>query len=83
MSRAIEFNRRIGRTPKENGIQCVGCHECPDIWELADGDFAVIGENITASARASLPSDAGCSPSECIVRVPRAVLIHAKQDIPD
>jgi hypothetical protein len=83
MQSTIEFRRRIGRTPQENGVQCVGCNECPDVWELADGDFAVIGENITEAARPGLPTDAGCSSSECIVRVPRAVFVHAKRDIPD
>lgn len=83
MNAPIEFRRRIGRTPQQNGVQCGGCYECPDVWELADGDFAVIGEDITAAARATLPAVAGCGPNERIIRLPRVVLVNAKRDIPD
>lgn len=77
------FLRRIGPTPKENGVQCVGCNNCPDMWELADGDFAIIGEDITADASAKLPPEAGCGPAERIIRLPRQVLLNAKRHIPD
>jgi hypothetical protein len=83
MNAPIQFHRRVGRTPLENGVQCGGCYECPDLWELADGDFAVIGEDITHDARAMLPGTAGCGPSERIIRLPRNVLVNAKRDIPD
>jgi len=79
----IEFRRRIGLTPQENGVQCGGCCDCPDLWELANGDFAVIGEDITDAARTALPAIAGCGPAERIVRLPRQVLVNAKRDIPD
>jgi hypothetical protein len=61
------------------------CHHiiaCPDIFELTDGDFAVIGQDITAEA-GKLPADAGCATHERIVRIPRQLLINAKRDIPD
>jgi hypothetical protein len=48
---------------------------------MADGDFAVIGEDITALA-GQLPPGAGCAPNERMVRVPRALLIQAKPAIP-
>jgi hypothetical protein len=83
MNTLIEFRRRIGPTPHENGVQCGGCCDCPDLWELADGDFAVIGEDITDAARGSLPAIAGCGPAERIIRLPRRVLMNAKRDIPD
>src|SRR2546425_12730128 len=66
MNAPVEFRRRIGPTPLENGVQCAGCYECPDLWELANGDFAVIGEDITDAARAALPANAGCGSSERI-----------------
>jgi hypothetical protein len=53
------------------------------LWELANGDFAVIGEDITDAAQATLPAVAGCGPSERIIRLPRRVLVNAKRDIPD
>lgn len=55
----------------------------PDIWELADGSFAVIGVDITATAAGQLPATASCGPDERIVRLPRGVLMGAKHDIPE
>ena len=43
----MNFIKRIGPDPHENGAQTVGCRGCPDIWELEGGDFAVIGIDIT------------------------------------
>jgi hypothetical protein len=83
MNTPIEFRRRIGPDLPANDEQCSGCDNCPDIWELANGDFAVIGIDITVSARAKLPLTAGCGPDERIVRLPRKLLINAKRDIPD
>jgi hypothetical protein len=60
----------------------VAVRGCPDIWELASGDFAIIGADIT-SVSASLPSSANCGPDERIVRIPRKTLVLAKRDIPD
>ena len=53
------------------------------MFELADGDFAVIGADITELAASQLPSDAGCGPGERIIRLPRKLLVNAKRDIPD
>ena len=76
------FAKRIGPDPHANGVQSVGCRGCPDIWELDDGDFAIIGLDMTACAD-RLPPTAGCGPDERMVRVPRNVLVTAKRDIPD
>ena len=59
-----------------------GCSGCPDIFELAGGDFAVIGADITEAA-GGLPPSAGCGPDKRIVRIPRQTLVLAKSDIPD
>jgi hypothetical protein len=77
------FLRRIGPDPQTNGLQCSGCRSCPDIWELDNGDFAIIGADITAAAVANLPPSAGCSSDERIIRLPRKLLVNAKQHIPD
>jgi len=74
------FLRRIGSGLQGYCQQTVGC---PDIWELADGDFAVIGTDITDTAAPKLPPTAGCGPGERIVRLPRNLLVNAKQHIPD
>lgn len=80
MNSPIEFRRRIGASPRA-GL-CYKTAACPDIFELADGDFAIIGSDITNEA-GKLPADAGCAPHERIIRIPRNLLVNAKRDIPD
>jgi hypothetical protein len=75
----MTFVKRIGPGPHQYCANTVGC---PDIWELDDGDFAVIGVDITAAAE-MLPPTAGCGPDERIVRIPRKTLVFAKSDIPN
>jgi hypothetical protein len=82
MNAVIEFRRRLGPSPQSNA-HCVGCNECPDIWELESGDFAVIGMDITTDAKATLPASAGCGPDERVILLPRELLVNAKRDIPD
>ena len=77
------FIKRIGPDPHANGAKSAACRGCPDIWELDNGDFAVIGIDITAAAVPKLPPSAGCGPDERIVRLPRNLLVNAKGDIPD
>ena len=79
----MTFIKRIGPDPHENGARTIACRGCPDIWELENGDFAVIGIDITAAAVPKLPPTAGCGPDERIVRLPRNLLVNAKRDIPD
>lgn len=79
----MTFIKRIGPGPQADKALCVGCWGCPDIWELDNGDFAVIGVDITDDARPKLPPTAGCAPDERIVRLPRNLLVNAKGDIPD
>ena len=76
------FLRRLGPDPHANGAKTVALNGCPDIFELENGDFAIIGLDITALA-AQLPPSAGCSPDERMVRIPRKTLVLAKRDIPD
>lgn len=77
------FKRRLGPDPHANGAMTASLHGCPDILELATGDFAVIGVDITAEARSQLEFGASCGPDERIVRIPRRTLVLAKIDIPD
>ena len=76
----MNFLRRIG---SESHASCYQTAGCPDIWELDNGDFAVIGMDITDAAAPKLPPTAGCGPNERIVRLPRNLLVNAKRDIPD
>jgi hypothetical protein len=76
----MDFIKRLGSDSYQSCHQTVGC---PDIWELDNGDFAVIGTDITDAAASKLPPTAGCGPGERIVRLPRNLLVNAKRDIPD
>lgn len=76
--------RRLGSTPQERGSLSNG--HCPDIFELGDGRFAVIGTVVSSSEdleEYGLPPDASMASYERMVVVPREVLLHAKRDIPD
>ena len=75
------FIRRLGPDPHANGAQTKFLCGCPDIFEMTDGDFAIIGQNITEAAQPHLPATASCGPDECIVKIPRGTLMRAKQDI--
>ncbi len=79
----MKFSHRLGPNPHLNGATSPACDGCPDVWELEDGDFAIIGITITDEAKPLLPDSAGCGPDESIIRVPRKTLVHAKRDIPD
>jgi hypothetical protein len=77
------FLRRIGPDPHANGGKTAACNGCPDIWELENGDFAVIGSDITGLSVNKLPPTASCGPDERIIRIPRKTLLLAKPHIMD
>jgi hypothetical protein len=70
--------RRLGTAPAERR-GCSGSGDCPDVFELESGDFAIIGQDATGGI--ALPADAGCSAEERVVVVPRAVLLAAFADL--
>jgi hypothetical protein len=55
---------------------------CPDIFELRDGRFAIIGTDMTAELESELPADASRADYERIVVITRDTLIRARADIP-
>ena len=77
----MKIVRRIGASPRERG-SATG-QTCPDIFELSNGDFAVIGREATAELDPELPPDAARADYERIVVVTRETLLRAKNDIPD
>ena len=88
MSLKLTFKKRCGDDPHslpeviaQGGSPAID--GCPDIWELTNGDFAVIGIRHTSELRHLLPESAGCGPDEEIVIVPRIVMANAKRDLPD
>ena len=73
--------RRLGRDaddPKTGGAS-----GSPDVMELENGDFAIIGWDITEDADTSALPGVHWVEGERIVRVDRDVLINAKKDIPE
>jgi hypothetical protein len=56
---------------------------CPDLFELSDGNFAVIGTDRTEELDALLPDDAARADYERIVVITRYTLLRAKRDIPE
>jgi hypothetical protein len=77
------FARRLGPDPHEGGKKTAALENCPDLLELSDGNFAVIGIDITETAKAQLAFGASCGPDERIVWIPRSTLVFAKPDIPN
>ena len=75
------FLRRIGRSPQELGVSG-SSPDCPDMWELDNGDVAVIGRDMSSSLGARLPAGVSLGPDERLVVIPRSMLIAAKPDIP-
>ena len=50
--------------------------------EMADGDFAAVGADMTAEAVPALPPGPGVGPKERVVRIPRRVMVAARAEIP-
>jgi hypothetical protein len=75
------FLRRLGQSATN---QCESGHNCPQILETVDRDFAAVGTLITNEAKAgikALPPGPGVGPNEGVVKVPRAVMISAMIDV--
>lgn len=77
-----KFVRRLGRSPQELGLTS-GSETCPDIWELDNGDVAIIGRDVTDEVADRLPVGVSIGPGERMVFVPRSLIAAAKPDMPD
>lgn len=73
------FLRRLGQNER---MACAFGQHCPQILELTNGDFAVVGADITEEALPAMPPGPGVGPEERVVRIPRRVLIEARTEIP-
>ncbi|WP_405843055.1 hypothetical protein [Streptomyces sp. NBC_01518] len=78
---AVNIVRRLGDSPRQRGS--VTGETCPDLFELTDGNFAVIGTDRTEELDALLPADAARADYERIVVITRDTLLRAKRDIPE
>lgn len=81
-SPTASFVCRLGKSPSELGVT-TGDDDCPDMWQLDNGDIAVIGRDRTDEYRARLPEGVRIAEDERLVIIPGVTLISAKQDIPD
>jgi len=81
----LKIKKRCGKDPHTlpEGKKSIAADGCPDVFELENGDFAIIGVRVTSALKVNLPESAGCGADEEIVYVPRYVLANAKRDIPD
>lgn len=73
--------RRLGATPNQLG-NTTDVSGSPDILQLDDGAFAVIGVDITDQVEGLDQLQARCAPGERVVRVPRNTLAVARPEIP-
>ncbi|MEU5023344.1 hypothetical protein [Streptomyces milbemycinicus] len=76
------FVRRLGKSAKELGTT-KDEDGCPDIWELGNGDIAIVGRDLTDAYAARLPADVTIASDERLVVIPGSMLRSAKPDIAD
>ncbi|MEV7682700.1 hypothetical protein AB0O64_29740 [Streptomyces sp. NPDC088341] len=76
------FERRLGKSAEELG-NSDGNDECPDIWQLGNGDIAVIGRDLTSHYASHLPEGVALATDERLVVIPGNMLSAAKADIVD
>jgi hypothetical protein len=77
-----DFRRRLGKSAHELGTTG-GDASCPELWELDNGDVAVIGTELTLTYRDRLPDGVSIDRGESLVVIPRSTIVSAKVDIPD
>ena len=77
-----EFRRRLGKRAAEVGdSRTTG--DCPEIWELDNGDIAVIGRDATGAYADRLPPGVTIGSDERLVIISGRMLSAAKPDIRD
>jgi hypothetical protein len=81
------LKRRLSEDPKASrdgkGPLSTGRNGCPDIWELEDGSFLVIGTDRTDELRSLAGKGIHFDETkERIVVIPRSTLVSAKDSIP-
>ncbi|MDA2803311.1 MULTISPECIES: hypothetical protein [Nocardiopsis] len=76
------FRRRLGKTAAELDKSRLD-DDCPEIWELDNGDIAVVGRDATDRYAHRLPDGVRIGADERLVVIPGAMLRSAKPDISD
>ena len=65
-----KFEKRLSVRPNYEAGSAGGIR-CPEVWELADGSIAVIGQDITSNVE--MPQEVIIDPKERVVVIPRSV----------
>lgn len=76
------FVKRLGKSAAELG-NSENEEKCPDIWQLNNGDIAVIGRDLTDHYDSRLPDGVSLGADERLIVIPGNMLSAAKADIPD
>lgn len=79
---SARFARRLGKTAAELE-KSRSNDDCPEIWELDNGDVAVVGRDATELFRDRLPEALRIGSDERLVVIPGGMLRSAKKDIAD
>jgi hypothetical protein len=75
----MEIARRRGTPPV---LRCSTNVTCPDVFELVDGSFAVMGRDATVQLDDKLSAvEAARAADERIVVLPREVMLDALRDL--
>lgn len=72
------ITRRLDRSPNP---LCQSTTACPAIFELDDGNIAIIGTDVTTALKPYLPEGSGCADHERITRVPKTVFLDAIESV--
>ncbi|MDA8368873.1 MAG: hypothetical protein M0026_03280 [Nocardiopsaceae bacterium] len=79
---SAQFKRRLGKTAAELEKSRTN-EDCPEIWELDNGDIAVVGRDATERFGGRLPAGLRIGDDERLVIIPGTMLRAAKPDILD
>lgn len=72
------ITRRLDLAPNP---LCQATTACPAVFQLDDGNIAIIGTDVTEDVKPHLPKGSGCASHERIVRIPKLVLEAATENL--
>jgi len=60
---------------------CCGRSTCPAVFISENGDFVIVGTDVTTELKKNLPIDSGCASYEKIVKIPRNIMLKAIEEV--
>lgn len=73
--------RLLSKNNWEDFLNSEGGDRCPAIWEIENGNYVIVGEDITEQFKKELPPKFILGEKEKVVCIPRNVLNSAKNNI--